>query len=153
MITKNKGELKSMTPIGTRVKIEFDVPSRGLIGMRGSMLTATSGEAIMAHRFVRYEPWKGDIPQRQNGSLISMELGASVPFSINKLQERGTFFIDPNEAIYEGQVIGENSREGDLTVNVTKAKKQSNVRSSGTVDAVKIVPAIKRTLEEYLEYI
>ena len=153
MITKNKGELKSMTPIGTRVKIEFDVPSRGLIGMRGSMLTATSGEAIMAHRFVRYEPWKGDIPQRQNGSLISMEFGNSVPFSINKLQERGKFFIDPNEAIYEGQVIGENSREGDLTVNVTKAKKQSNVRSSGTDDAVKIVPAIKRTLEEYLEYI
>ncbi len=153
MITKNKGELKSMTPIGGRVKIEFDVPSRGLIGMRGSMLTATSGEAIMAHRFVRYEPWKGDIPQRQNGALISMELGSSVPFSINKLQERGKFFIDPNEAIYEGQVIGENSREGDLTVNVTKAKKQSNVRSSGTDDAVKIVPAIKRTLEEYLEYI
>ena len=153
MITKNKGELKSMTPIGGRVKIEFDVPSRGLIGMRGSMLTATSGEAIMAHRFVRYEPWKGDIPQRQNGALISMELGNSVPFSINKLQERGKFFIDPNEAIYEGQVIGENSREGDLTVNVTKAKKQSNVRSSGTDDAVKIVPAIKRTLEEYLEYI
>ena len=153
MITKNKGELKSMTPVGSRVKVEFDVPSRGLIGMRGSMLTATAGEAIMAHRFVRYEPWKGDIPQRQNGSLISMELGASVPFSINKLQERGKFFIDPNEAIYEGQVIGENSREGDLTVNVTKAKKQSNVRSSGTDDAVKIVPAIKRTLEEYLEYI
>lgn len=153
MITKNKGELKSMTPVGTRVKIEFDVPSRGLIGMRGAMLTATAGEAIMAHRFVRYEPWKGDIPQRQNGALISMELGNSVPFSINKLQERGKFFIDPNEAIYEGQVIGENSREGDLTVNVTKAKKQSNVRSSGTDDAVKIVPAIKRTLEEYLEYI
>ena len=153
MITKNKGELKSMTPVGTRVKIEFDVPSRGLIGMRGSMLTATAGEAIMAHRFVRYEPWKGDIPQRQNGSLISMELGTSVPFSINKLQERGKFFIDPNEDIYEGQVIGENSREGDLTVNVTKAKKQSNVRSSGTDDAVKIIPAIKRTLEEYLEYI
>jgi len=153
MITKNKGELKSMTPVGERVKIEFDVPSRGLIGMRGSMLTATSGEAIMAHRFVRYEPWKGDIPQRQNGALISMELGTSVPFSINKLQERGKFFIEPNEAIYEGQVIGENSRDGDLTVNVTKAKKQSNVRSSGTDDAVKIVPAIKRTLEEYLEYI
>jgi GTP-binding protein len=153
MITKNKGELKSMTPVGERVKIEFDVPSRGLIGMRGSMLTATSGEAIMAHRFVRYEPWKGDIPQRQNGALISMELGTSVPFSINKLQERGKFFIAPNEEIYEGQVIGENSRDGDLTVNVTKAKKQSNVRSSGTDDAVKIVPAIQRTLEEYLEYI
>jgi GTP-binding protein len=153
MITKNKGELKSMTPIGGRVKIEFDVPSRGLIGMRSSMLTATSGEAIMAHRFVRYEPWKGDIPQRQNGALISMELGSSVPFSINKLQERGKFFIAPNESIYEGQVIGENSRDGDLTVNVTKMKKQSNVRSSGTDDSVKIVPAIKRTLEEYLEYI
>ena len=153
MITKNKGELKSMTPVGSRVKVEFDVPSRGLIGMRGSMLTATAGEAIMAHRFVRYEPWKGDIPQRQNGSLISMELGNSVPFSINKLQERGKFFIDPNEQIYEGQVIGENSREGDLTVNVTKMKKQSNVRSSGTDDSVKIIPAIRRTLEEYLEYI
>ena len=153
MITKNKGELKSMTPVGNRVKVEFDVPSRGLIGMRGSMLTATAGEAIMAHRFVRYEPWKGDIPQRQNGSLISMELGNSVPFSINKLQERGKFFIDPNEQIYEGQVIGENSREGDLTVNVTKMKKQSNVRSSGTDDSVKIIPAIRRTLEEYLEYI
>jgi len=153
MITKNKGELKSMTPVGTRVKIEFEVPSRGLIGMRGPMLTATQGEAIMAHRFIKYEPWKGDIPQRQNGSLISMENGNAIPYSINKLQERGKFFVDPNEPIYEGQVIGENSREGDLVVNVTKAKKQSNVRSSGADDAVKIVPAIKRTLEESLEYI
>tara|TARA_Y100000766_G_scaffold243744_1_gene222658 strand:- start:5606 stop:7399 length:1794 start_codon:yes stop_codon:yes gene_type:complete len=153
MITKNKGELKSMTPIGTRIKIEFEVPSRGLIGMRGPMLTATQGEAIMAHRFVKYEPWKGDIPQRQNGSLISMETGQAIPYSINKIQERGKFFVDPNEQIYEGQVIGENSRDGDLTVNVTKMKKQSNVRSSGADDSVKIVPAIKRSLEESLEYI
>ena len=138
MVTKNKGELKSMTPVGTRVKIEFEVPSRGLIGMRGPMLTATQGEAIMAHRFIKYEPWKGDITQRQNGSLISMETGTAIPYSINKIQERGKFFVDPNEQIYEGQVIGENSREGDLTVNVTKAKKQTNVRCLGQMILLKL---------------
>lgn len=153
MATKRKGEMKSMEAIGARVKLIFEIPSRGLIGMRSNMLTATQGEAVASHRFIEYQPWKGDVPQRQNGSLISMETGTAIPYSINKLQERGTFFVDPNTDIYEGQVIGENSREGDLVVNVTKMKKQSNVRSSGTDDAVKIVPAIKRSLEESLEYI
>lgn len=153
MATKRKGEMKSMEAVGSRVKLIFEIPSRGLIGMRSNMLTATQGEAVASHRFIEYQPWKGDVPQRQNGSLISMETGTAIPYSINKLQERGTFFVDPNTDIYEGQVIGENSREGDLVVNVTKMKKQSNVRSSGTDDAVKIVPAIKRSLEESLEYI
>lgn len=153
MATKRKGELKSMETVGARAKLIFEIPSRGLIGMRSNMLTATQGEAVASHRFTEYQPWKGDVPQRQNGSLISMETGTAIPYSINKLQERGTFFSDPGDDIYEGQVIGENSREGDLVVNVTKMKKQSNVRSSGTDDSVKIVPAIKRSLEESLEYI
>ena len=153
MATKRKGEMKSMETIGTRVKLIFEIPSRGLIGMRSNMLTATQGEAVMSHRFIEYQPWKGDIPQRQNGSLICMETGTAIPYSIDKLQERGKFFIDPGEEIYEGQVIGENSREGDLVVNVTKTKKLTNMRSSGADDSVKIVPAIKRSLEESLEYI
>jgi GTP-binding protein len=117
------------------------------------MLTATQGEAVVAHRLLGYQPWKGDIPERQNGSLISMETGSAIPYSINKIQERGKFFVDPNEDIYEGQVIGENSREGDLTVNVTKTKKLTNMRASGSDDSTKIIPAIKRSLEESLEYI
>ncbi len=153
MATKRKGELKSMEAIGARVKLIFQIPSRGLIGMRSNMLTATQGEAVASHRFIEYQPWKGDVPQRQNGSLISMETGNAIPYSINKLQDRGTFFADPGDDIYEGQVIGENSRDGDLVINVTKMKKQSNVRSSGTDDAIKITPAIKRSLEESLEYI
>jgi len=153
MVTKRKGEMKTMNTIGTRVKLEFEIPSRGLIGMRSGMLTATQGEAVMSHRFTGYQAWKGDIPQRQNGSLICMETGTAIPYSINKIQERGKFFVDPGVEIYEGQVIGENSRDGDLAVNVTKTKKLSNVRSSGTDDSVKIVPAIKRSLEESLEYI
>jgi GTP-binding protein len=153
MATKRKGELKSMEAIGARVKLIFEIPSRGLIGMRSNMLTATQGEAVASHRFIEYQPWKGDVPQRQNGSLISMETGTAIPYSIDKLQDRGTFFSDPGDDIYEGQVIGENSRDGDLVINVTKMKKQSNVRSSGTDDAIKIRPAIKRSLEEALEYI
>ncbi len=153
MATKRKGEMKSMETIGARVKLIFEIPSRGLIGMRSNMLTATQGEAVASHRFMEYQPWKGDVPQRQNGSLISMETGNAIPYSINKLQDRGTFFADPGDDIYEGQVIGENSRDGDLVINVTKMKKQSNVRSSGTDDAIKITPAIKRSLEESLEYI
>jgi len=153
MATKRKGELKSMEAIGARVKLIFEIPSRGLIGMRSNMLTATQGEAVASHRFIEYQPWKGDVPQRQNGSLISMETGTAIPYSIDKLQDRGTFFSDPGDEIYEGQVIGENSRDGDLVINVTKMKKQSNVRSSGTDDAIKIRPAIKRSLEEALEYI
>jgi GTP-binding protein len=116
-------------------------------------MTATAGEAIMAHRFKEFQPLKGDIPQRQNGSLVSMEKGKAIPYSIDKLQDRGKFFVTPGEEIYEGQVIGENSRSDDMAVNITKTKKLSNVRSSGADDKAKIVPARKFSLEEALEYI
>jgi len=152
-VTQRKGELKSMETRGARTVIEFDVPSRGIIGLRNYLLTATAGEAIMSHRFKAYEPYKGDIPGRLNGSLISMEKGKAIPFSLNKLQDRGKFFVNPNQEIYCGQVIGENSRPGDLVVNVTKEKKQSNVRSSGADDKVKLAPPQIFSLEEALEYI
>ncbi|SFU64506.1 GTP-binding protein [Pustulibacterium marinum] len=152
-VTLRKGEMFSMEPKGERMIVKFSIPSRGIIGLRNQMLTATAGEAIMTHRFTGYEPYKGDIPGRNNGSLISMENGKAIPYSIDKLQERGKFFVDPNEEIYEGQVIGENSRQDDMTVNITKTKKLSNVRSSGADDKAKIVPAIKFSLEEALEYI
>ncbi len=153
MVTQRKGEMLSMTTKGERMVIEFMIPSRGIIGLRNQLLTATAGEAIMAHRFKEYQPLKGDIPQRQNGSLISMEKGRAIPYSIDKLQDRGKFFVDPGEDIYEGQVIGENSRQDDLVINITKTKKLSNVRSSGADDKAKIVPAKKFSLEEALEYI
>ncbi len=153
MVTKRKGEMTSMVAKGDRMVCEFIVPSRGIIGLRNQLLTATAGEAIMAHRFKEYQPLKGGIPERQNGSLVSMEKGQAIPYSIDKLQDRGKFFVDPGEDIYEGQVIGENSRGDDMTVNVTKTKKLSNVRSSGADDKAKIVPAIKFSLEEALEYI
>ncbi|TDQ29092.1 translational GTPase TypA [Zeaxanthinibacter enoshimensis] len=153
MVSVRKGEMTKMEARGDRMVIEFQIPSRGIIGLRNQLLTATAGEAIMAHRFLEYQPMKGDIPQRQNGSLISMENGKAIPYSIDKLQERGRFFVDPGEEIYEGQVIGENSRGDDMTVNVTKTKKLSNVRSSGADDKAKIVPAVKFSLEEALEYI
>ena len=153
MVTMRKGEMISMEAKGDRMVCEFIVPSRGIIGLRNQLLTATAGEAIMAHRFKEYQPLKGGIPERQNGSLVSMENGTAIPYSIDKLQERGKFFIDPGEDIYEGQVIGENSRGDDMVVNVTKTKKLSNVRSAGADDKAKIVPAIKFSLEEALEYI
>jgi GTP-binding protein len=153
MVTLRKGEMLSMEARGNRMVCEFIVPSRGIIGLRNQLLTATAGEAIMAHRFKAYQPIKGGIPERQNGSLVSMENGTAIPYSIDKLQERGKFFIDPGEDIYEGQVIGENSRGDDMVVNVTKTKKLSNVRSAGADDKAKIVPAIKFSLEEALEYI
>jgi len=152
-VTKRKGELLSMEAKGERMICEFMIPSRGIIGLRNQLLTATAGEAIMAHRFKEYQPYKGDIPGRISGSLISMENGTAIPYSIDKLQDRGKFFVEPGENIYEGQVIGENSRQDDMAVNITKAKKQSNVRSSGADDKAKIVPAIKFSLEEALEYI
>ena len=152
-VTKRKGEMTNMEPKGNRMVIQFHVPSRGIIGLRNYLLTQTAGEAIMTHRFLEYQPYKGEIPGRQNGSLISMELGKSIPFSLNNLQERGTFFIGPNEEIYEGQVIGENSRAGDLNVNVTKMKKMSNMRSSGADDKVRLAPPKLFSLEECLEYI
>jgi GTP-binding protein len=152
-VTKRKGEMTNMTPKGARMIISFQIPSRGIIGLRNYLLTQTGGEAIMTHRFLEYQPYKGDIPGRQNGSLISLELGTSIPFSMNNLQDRGKFFINSNESIYEGQVIGENSRAGDLCVNVTKTKKMSNMRSSGADDKVRLVPPKIFSLEECLEYI
>ncbi|MBA6152784.1 translational GTPase TypA [Gelidibacter maritimus] len=153
MVTMRKGEMLSMEAKADRMVCEFLIPSRGIIGLRNQLLTATAGEAIMTHRFKEYQPVKGGIPERQNGSLVSMEKGQAIPYSIDKLQDRGKFFIDPGEDIYEGQVIGENSRGDDMTVNVTKTKKMSNVRSSGADDKARIVPAIKFSLEEALEYI
>jgi GTP-binding protein len=152
-VSKRKGEMLNMESKGERMIITFNIPSRGIIGLRNYLLTQTAGEAIMAHRFIDFQPYKGDIPGRMNGSLISMEKGLAIPYSLNNLQDRGKFFVDPNEPIYEGQVIGENSRQGDLVVNVTKTKKMSNMRSSGADDKVRITPAIKMSLEEALEYI
>ena len=153
MVTLRKGEMLSMTPKGERMVCEFLMPSRGIIGLRNQLLTATAGEAIMNHRFKEFQPFKGEIPGRNNGSLISMEKGNAIPYSLDKLQERGKFFVAPNEEIYTGQVIGENSRADDMVVNVTKTKKLSNVRSSGTDDKVRLAPPIKFSLEEALEYI
>jgi GTP-binding protein len=152
-VTLRKGEMLSMEAKGDRMVCEFLIPSRGIIGLRNQLLTATAGEAIMAHRFKEYQPLKGAIPGRISGSLVSMENGTAIPYSIDKLQDRGKFFVEPGENIYEGQVIGENSRQDDMNINITKAKKQSNVRSSGADDKAKIVPAIKFSLEEALEYI
>ncbi|MBK9190911.1 MAG: translational GTPase TypA [Crocinitomicaceae bacterium] len=152
-VTRRKGEMLSMEPKGGRMICKFLIPSRGLIGLRSYMLTQTAGEAVMAHRFKEYQPFKGEIPGRINGSLISMEQGQSIPYSLHNLQERGKFFIDPNVNIYEGQVIGENSRAGDLVVNVTKTKKLTNIRASGTDEKMRIAPAKSFSLEEALEYI
>lgn len=153
MVTRRKGVMLSMEPRGDRMILKFEIPSRGIIGLRNQMLTNTAGEAIMTHRFLEFQPHKGDIPGRVNGSLISMETGKSIPYSINNLQERGIFFIGPNEEIYEGQVVGENSRAGDLVVNLTKTKKLNNMRSAGADDKAKLVPPRRFTLEEALEYI
>lgn len=152
-VTVRKGEMQSMQVKGDRVFLEFTIPSRGIIGLRNEMLTATAGEAIMAHRFVEYQPFKGAIPGRINGSLIAMHAGTSIPFALDKLQERGKFFIAPGTEIYTGMVIGEHSRGNDLVVNVTKTKKLTNMRSSGADDKVKLAPPIVFTLEEAMEYI
>ena len=153
MVSGRKGEMKNMTPKGDRMILVFTIPSRGLIGLKNNLMTATSGEAVMTHRFKAYEPYKGEIPGRQNGSLICMETGNAIPYSINNLQDRGTFFIDINQPIYEGQVIGENTRPGDLVVNVTKTKKLTNMRASGSDEKTRIAPPKKFSLEEALEYI
>lgn len=153
MVTKRKGEILNMGPKGERMLLEFLIPSRGIIGLRNLLLTATAGEAIMSHRFKEYQPYKGPIVGRQNGSLISMEQGNAIPYTLSNLQDRGKFFVDQNVAIYEGQVVGENTRAGDLVINLTKTKKMSNMRSSGADDKIKIAPPIKFSLEEALEYI
>ncbi len=153
MVTRRKGVMHSMQSKGDRVVLNFEVPSRGLIGLRSQMLTATQGEAIMTHRFTEFQPHKGEIPGRINGSMIAMETGTAIPYSINNLQERGKFFIGPNEEVYEGQVVGENSRPGDMVVNLTKSKKLTNVRAAGSDDKLKLTPPRRFTLEEALEYI
>ncbi len=152
-VTRRRGEMKNMEPKGDRTVLEFEIPSRGIIGLRNYMLTATQGEAIMSHRFKEYQPMKGEIPGRNNGSLISMENGTAVAYSISNLQDRGRFFVEAMEEVYEGQVIGEHTRDSDLVVNVTKTKALTNMRASGTDDKSKMAPPIKFTLEEALEYI
>ena len=153
LITQRKGDLLVMEPKGDLQHLEFDIPSRGLIGLRNNMLTATAGNAVITHRFREYSAYKGNITERNKGSLISMDSGTSTAFSINKLQERGRFFIDPGTVIYKGQVIGENSRDNDLDINVIKGKKLTNMRTSGTDAAVNIAPKINFSLEECMEYI
>ncbi len=153
LATQRKGELTIMEPKGDLQHLEFKIPARGLIGLRNLALTATQGEAVMTHRFMGYEPFKGSIPERISGSIISVDAGPCTAYAIDKLQDRGMFFINPGEELYSGQVIGEHSRQNDLVVNVQKGKKLSNVRASGTDDAVKIAPAKKFSLEETLEYI
>lgn len=152
-VTRRKGVMTSMEPKGDRFFLRFEIPARGIIGLRSNILTATQGEAIMTHRFKGYEPWRGDIGGRQNGSLISMETGNAFAYSLDNLQDRGTFFIEPGEEVYEGQVIGENNRPMDLVINVTKAKKLTNHRASGADDKTSLPPAQRFTLEEALEYI
>jgi len=153
MVTRRKGEMTSMESQGDRVNIEFDIPSRGIIGLRTNVLTASQGEAIMAHRFKEYQPYKGDIDRRTNGSMIAMETGTAFAYSIDKLQDRGRFFIDPGEEVYYGQVVGEHVHENDLVINVTKAKQLTNVRASGTDEKARIIPKVVMSLEECLEYI
>ena len=153
MVTRRKGELVSMNTQNDRVHMEFHIPSRGIIGLRNNVLTGSAGEAIMAHRFLDYEPWKGDIERRTNGSLIAMEAGTAYAYAIDKLQDRGRFFIFPQEEVYAGQVVGESAKDKDIVINVTKSKKLTNVRASGTDEKAKIVPPVVFSLEEALEYI
>ncbi len=152
-VTRRKGEMKNLEPKGDRTTLEFEVPSRGIIGLRSYLLTATQGEAIMSHRFKEYGEWCGDIPGRTNGSMICMETGNAVAYSISNLQDRGRFFVNAMEEVYEGQVIGEHTRDNDLVVNVTKTKQLTNMRASGTDEKTRMAPPIKFTLEEALEYI
>jgi GTP-binding protein len=153
LVTQRKGELHVMDNKGEMQHLEFEIPSRGLIGLRSQMLTGTAGEAVMAHRFFEYKPWKGNIPGRNNGVIISKNQAMTTAYSIDKLQDRGSFFVDPGEDVYIGQIIGEHIKPGDLVVNATEGKKLTNMRASGSDDAVRIVPKIQMTLEECMEYI
>ena len=153
MVTRRKGEMVKMESAGERVNLEFDMPSRGIIGLRTNVLTASQGEAIMAHRFKEYQPFKGDIPRRTNGSMIAMESGTAFAYAIDKLQDRGKFFIYPQDEVYAGQVVGEHVHENDLVINVTKSKKLTNMRASGSDDKARIIPPVIFSLEEALEYI
>ena len=153
IVTKRKGDIATIENRNDRIELKFDIPARGLIGLTNAVLTATEGEAVIAHTFKSFEPWKGEIPGRRNGSLISMETGVAITYSLDKLQDRGNFFILPNENIYAGQIVGENTRADDIVVNLIKTKKLTNVRASGTDDKAAIIPAIKFSLEEAMEYI
>lgn len=153
LTTRRKGALVHMEPKGDRTFLEFDIPTRGLMGLRSNLLTATQGEAVMAHRFKEYQPYKGDIEMRTNGSLVSLETGEAIAYSMNKLLDRGKFFIDPGEAVYCGEVVGEHTRERDLNINICKTKKLTNVRAAGSDDKIILPPAVKMSLEEMLEYI
>ncbi len=153
IVTRRKGEILHIDTRNNRVILEFKIPARGIIGLTNPILTATEGEAVIAHRFNSYEPWKGEIPARQNGSLIAMETGTAIAYSIDKLQDRGSFFIFPKEEVYTGQIIGENSRQGDLLVNVIKTKKLTNIRAAGSDEKIVIVPPVRFSLEEAMEYI
>ncbi|MEQ1744421.1 MAG: translational GTPase TypA [Saprospiraceae bacterium] len=153
LVTRRKGVMKSMEPRNDRFILRFEIPSRGIIGLRSNILTATQGEAVMTHRFLSYQPWKGELTGRQNGSLIVMETGTAIAYSLDNLQDRGVFFVEPGEEVYEGQVIGENNRTSDLVINVTKTKKLTNMRASGSDDKASITPPRRFSLEEALEYI
>jgi len=153
MTAMRKGEMTKMEVVGDRIQLEFLIPSRGIIGLRNSVLTASAGEAIMAHRFLEYQPYKGEIERRNNGSIIAMETGTAYAYAIDKLQDRGKFFIFPQTEVYAGQVVGESSKEGDMVVNVTKSKKLTNMRASGADDKARLIPPIVFSLEEALEYI
>ena len=153
LVTQRKGDIANIEVKDDRAHMDFLIPARGLIGLRNQMLTATEGEAIMAHRFYGYEPWKGDLGVRRNGALIALETGTAIAYSINKMQDRGRFFVNPGEEVYAGQVVGENTRQDDLTLNITQTKKLTNMRASGSDDKTSIAPAIKFSLEEAMEYI
>ncbi|RYF97182.1 MAG: translational GTPase TypA, partial [Chitinophagaceae bacterium] len=153
LVTQRKGEMQVMETKGEMQHLEFEIPSRGLIGLRSQMLTNTAGEAVMAHRFIEYKPWKGPIPGRNNGVLIAKNQAPTTAYSIDKLQDRGSFFVDPGDEVYVGQIIAEHIKPGDLIVNATEGKKLTNMRASGSDDSVRIVPKIQMTLEECMEYI
>ncbi len=153
LVNQRKGEMVIMEPKGDLIHLEFNIPSRGIIGLRTSILNVSAGEAIMAHRFTGYEPWKGDIPTRKNGTLIALETGTAIPFALDKLQDRGKFYVAPGTEIYEGQILGEHIRANDLTINITKTKKLTNMRTQSTDDKVRLAPPIIFSLEESLEYI
>ncbi|MBN2175439.1 MAG: translational GTPase TypA [Bacteroidales bacterium] len=153
LVTMRKGDLLNIETKNERTNLEFDIPARGIIGLRNKVLTATEGEAIMAHRFKAYMPWKGEIVSRRNGSLVAMETGITIAYALDKLQDRGRFFVSPGEEVYAGMVVGENNKEGDLSLNVTKTKKLTNIRASGSDEKARIAPAVKFSLEESLEYI
>ena len=153
LVQQRKGDLVNMEKKNDRTLLEFTIPSRGIIGLRNILMTATAGEAVMSHRFKDFEPYKGNIEKRNNGSLIALETGVVFAYALDKLQDRGRFFIRPQEDVYEGQVVGESNKAGDIVVNVTKTKKLTNVRAAGSDDKVKLAPPVEFTLEESLEYI